>query len=78
MKKQNLIVGSLVLKKVSIALVTNIKGRDDDFVKNNDRPETYTCSVIPNCLTTVDTRPDSFNPFTTTPTDQEATDNGSN
>lgn len=62
MKKQKLNSIHLKINKISIANLTTIKGGDDTLGKNNDTPETHTCSQFPLCLTTVATRPDSLNP----------------
>ncbi len=63
MKKQKLNSINLRINKISIANLTTIQGGNDGLGKDNNPPESYTCSQFPLCLTTVATRPDSFNPM---------------
>ncbi len=73
MKKQKLTSISLH----SIARVTSLKGGDEGVNKNTGNLETTTSDNCPQntqfpvCLTTVSTRPDSFNTYSPSPNNQQ-------
>jgi hypothetical protein len=75
MKKQKSNSIQLKINKISIANLTTIRGGDDNLGKNNDAPETYTCSQFPLCFTTVATRPDSLYAGNTTTSNDDINTN---